>query len=529
MYRLMIVEDEPIVLEGMLKIINFEDFGFEVVSACSNGSEALKNFNKAKPDVVITDICMDLMDGLEFIERASQESSRVKFVVVSGHQDFKFVKKALSLKVLDYILKPVTAKEFKELLTKIAGELNKKKVSLNQFEEVQKSAEELDKNILFNKLINIKLSPKEIEFFFEKHNIELNKKYFRVLILKMDNMHYARNRLGYESSDSLLNDIYYKVAEFCSKYKNIVSFISPQGYVVVIVNEDELEHVSKISKEISEEMRTFFSTSDDDRISCFAGYDVDSKNKMTESFESAAKLIKSGVLKNDTDYYDSGIILKDRKQKLYDYRKDIEEWIVNIIYSDKKAFESVEKIHQNSKQANLLLSDYKKIASIMYDKIYKELSDAKLDLSVDVNIELYSESETTNYLNNLTQKGFDEINKESVSRETYITNKALAYIHKNYDDFNLDLQAVCKHLDISISYFSQIFKKNMDMTFIKYVNNYRIEKAKHFLEHSQKRIGEVSEMVGYIDPHYFGIVFKKHVDTTPKKYRSEKRASNEEA
>ena len=123
MYSLMLVEDEPIVLEGMLKIIDFEALGFKVVSACGNGVEALEAYHKYRPDVVVTDICMEIMDGLEFIEEVSKENNKTKFVIVSGHQDFKFFKKALSLKVTDYILKPVTAKEFRELLQKISEEL----------------------------------------------------------------------------------------------------------------------------------------------------------------------------------------------------------------------------------------------------------------------------------------------------------------------------------------------------------------------------------------------------------------------
>lgn len=200
MYSLMLVEDEPIVLEGMLKIIDFEAYGFEVVCSCSNGLEALEAYRKYKPDVVLTDICMEFMDGLEFIEEVSGEAGHTKFIIISGHQDFKFFKRALSLKVTDYILKPVTAREFRELLTRVASELDERKAGgaddgRHQFKEVL----EVERNMFFNKLMHMKLSEDDIRTNLKAFNIELKNRLFQVAVYKMHDLGISASAHGVES------------------------------------------------------------------------------------------------------------------------------------------------------------------------------------------------------------------------------------------------------------------------------------------------------------------------------------------
>jgi len=356
----MIVEDEPIVLEGMLKIIEFEDLGFKVVSACTNGREALNKFDEAKPDVVITDICMDLMDGLEFIEKASEKNRSTKFVVVSGHQDFKFVKKALSLKVLDYILKPVTAKEFREILTKIAEELSKKNISLEQFEEMQKSTNELHKSIFLNELINLKFSKDEIKSYLQKYNIVFDKKYMRVLLFEMNNLDTTRISQGFDSINQLINDMHYKIVNYLNGSNSTVTFIASQGYVVVIANEDSKQEIDEFSLELSKYMYNYYTDEEFGVVNCYLGYDVEDIEDISLSYTSAAKLIKNGILKNDTGYYDANYILKKRKNRSYNYKEHIDEWIRNVMYCSKDAYVCLNEIANAAKGAGYLLSDYKK-------------------------------------------------------------------------------------------------------------------------------------------------------------------------
>jgi two-component system response regulator YesN len=523
----MIVEDEPIVLEGMLKIIDFNDLGFEVVSACSKGKEALDRFDETPPDVVITDICMDIMDGLEFIENVKDKKRDTKFVIVSGHQDFKFFKKALSLKVSDYILKPVTAKEFRELLTKIAHELDEKKIDNKRLEEIEKNANEtfeLQKNIFLNELMNLKFNEKELIENLEKFKIQFKKRYYQVSIYKMQDMHLTRKKIGFKSSSLLLNNIYNQIINITQENDQTVTFIDPKGSVIVIANSDSTENIKKISIDISKIIYHHYLDEDSAKINCYAGIYAKNMMSISNSFDSASKLLINGVLDSGSGYYDANIILEKRKNKTYDYSQDMNDWIRKIIYADKSSIDVMNNIKLRIKIADFLLSDYKALGTKMIDALKKELNTIGINnISLDSNFEQYNEKELNEYILDKTNTCIEAIKEMNNNKESYIANKAIEYIHQNYADTDLDLQHICKHLNISVSYFSSVFKNETNMTFIKYLNNYRIEKAMYFLEYSQKSISEISEMAGYVDPHYFGIVFKKHVKITPKEYRRQKR------
>ncbi|MDA3847869.1 MAG: helix-turn-helix domain-containing protein [Vallitaleaceae bacterium] len=153
-------------------------------------------------------------------------------------------------------------------------------------------------------------------------------------------------------------------------------------------------------------------------------------------------------------------------------------------------------------------------------KELKLINMSGIEIDFDYENENLGQRELTEEIHSLTQKVINHIQTHDINKEDYITKKAITYIEKNYMDSELDLQEICDELSISVSYYSALFKTHTGMTFVTYLNNYKIEKAKYYLEFTKKSIGEISECIGYIEPHYFGIVFKKHMKLSPKKYRS---------
>ncbi|MDA3847558.1 MAG: response regulator, partial [Vallitaleaceae bacterium] len=329
MYNLMLVEDEPIVLEGMLKIIDFSAYGFEVVCSCSNGLEALKLYRIHKPDVVITDICMEIMDGLEFIEQVSEEARDTKFVIVSGHQDFKFFKKALSLRVTDYILKPVTAKEFRELLIKIAKELDAVASGLvvSEYKEQLSELREIENNMFFNKLMHIKPNPKDLKEHLDTIGVSFPNPYYQVAIFKMNSFELLAERLGYDSPSVLLSQLYLKLTELSHQYNHKVIFVAPEGYVLMIINGANKDNMISFIQSLTNQIQYYYSQDYLGSVDCYAGFIMDGVNDIPDSFKSANRLNICGVLNNQRGLYESEKILFQRSTKSYDYVKEMYEWI----------------------------------------------------------------------------------------------------------------------------------------------------------------------------------------------------------
>lgn len=142
MYKLMVVDDEYNIRDGLVNVIPWKDCDIEVVGEASNGLIALEKFKKLLPDIVITDIHMDEMNGLEFAEKARQEKPDVRIIILSGYDEFEYAKKAIEIKVYSYILKPVLPEEIIQIVQKLICEIEedrKIRQRINSLEEVLKS------------------------------------------------------------------------------------------------------------------------------------------------------------------------------------------------------------------------------------------------------------------------------------------------------------------------------------------------------------------------------------------------------
>lgn len=519
MYSLMLVEDEPIVLEGMLKIIDFEAMGFKVVAACGNGLEALEAYRSYRPDVVVTDICMEIMDGLEFIEEVSKEKNRTKFVIISGHQDFKFFKKALSLKVTDYILKPVTAKEFRELLERIADELSKTEEDGqgSQFQEFM----EVEKNMFFNRFMHIKMDETEVRSKMESFGISFEEGFYQVAIFRMKEMATAAELQGIRSADDLLNRMYLDIKAMIGRAEDKFVFLEPQGNVVVIAKEEDSIGLRELFTAITDKARQAYRIEDSGWVEAYIGLEVYSFTELPKSYKSANRLNVCGVLDNGSGVYISEEILFNRASRKLDYTEAMENWVRLIIFGDQESRGMLEHLLTEFQEASYLLTDLRRAAIRMQEYLIKELQylGKAPEEPILKNIDQLGEKEIKSALRQATISLTDLIGKSSTGKDSYIALKAVAYIENHYNDTNLDLTQVCSDLNVSVSYFSTVFKKYTSMTFVKYLNTYRVEKAKYFLEYTEESITNISEQVGFVDPHYFGIVFKKYSQTSPKKFR----------
>ena len=124
LYRILLVDDEEEVRHAIIQKIPWEELGFQVVGDAENGMDALEKIEQLEPDVVLTDIRMPYMDGLEMAERLREIHPSIKVVLFSGFDDFEYAQKAIKLNIIEYILKPVNAEEMMEILLRIKGTLD---------------------------------------------------------------------------------------------------------------------------------------------------------------------------------------------------------------------------------------------------------------------------------------------------------------------------------------------------------------------------------------------------------------------
>ncbi|MCY9696381.1 response regulator [Paenibacillus alginolyticus] len=127
MYKIIMIDDEDEVREGIKRKTNWEACGFQLVGDFDNGRDAYEALERLQPDAVITDICMPFMDGMQLTELIAANYRDVKVIIVTGYEDFEYAKQAIKLKVKDYLLKPINSAEFTEFLHKLRLELDEER------------------------------------------------------------------------------------------------------------------------------------------------------------------------------------------------------------------------------------------------------------------------------------------------------------------------------------------------------------------------------------------------------------------
>ena len=527
MYKVIIVDDESAVRERLFKqLLNFSD-DFEVVGQFENGFDALIGGTQFSPDLLITDIKMPYIDGIELIKRMKQELPLLQTIIISGFDSFDYAKQAISLGVIGYISKPITLGELEETLKKTKIELDKKNSVDNDIEDLKKRASsglKLMQNSDLSKLITLKDIPDNFKEKLIADGINLDYKYTILAAIDFDDQ---LTQISYDKME-LVNFHLEKYIqdEFSESEISTVLFDNSSEFGLFILSKSQIEKealqerlgrvLAKIKRACKVEMSIGLSETKEDtehksyrelyrhalrtleyrtvigsNIIIFFG-DI-SKNKTTTGKvdENEFKNITYEVLYGDLQ------TAKDRINKLLntitaDNFKETYLFILNnLIDSLLKACVSLQSLFQ----------EYMTYEAIV-ENSYKIKSNEQLYAFID------------DLVNNI-----DRINKNS--RQSGVDSsyrQIINFINNKYTNSLLSLEDVAKELGYSVSYVSLIFKRN-NTTFTKYLTDVRMEKAKALLLDTDMKLLSIANEVGYDDPYYFSHCFKKNTGISPQEYR----------
>lgn len=527
MIKVMIVDDEPYIRQGLRILINWKHHGFEVCKEAANGWEAVKIMENNEIDLVITDIKMPEMGGLELIEYTRKYISKdIRFIILSGFYEFEYAKKAIKYDVADYILKPVK----KEELIKVLEEY---KEFYNHQMEKQKKLEISDK-IIFDRHISSLVSgifDKECTNYVKKYLIDItNVRYIRI---EYDLTNDKYNLLSDEEKAKEQNRLFDAIKAYlgCNFYHayipNKVNHDYSVGFIYVKsladkANLNEKEYIRNLHSDLSSTLAY--------KIIFYIGQKVDHINLISELYKSAAIArnfqMYSKVM--DIAFYDE---IKDKiNADKYTVDKNLIDELIKVIEeNDSKQIDlAVENLYRHFKKLvaepeiiklsmDYLLFSLISLAKDIYpdfdqEEVYRMISQGgygKTAISGSVNHFKKFANEFSDYLNSLRKHTFGGILTD-IERE----------ITENYMQ-NLSLKSLSEKYYINSAYLGQIFKKQFGTSFKDYLNNYRIDKACELLLRSDDRIYEIAEAVGFNNTDYFISKFVQMKGTTPLQYRKQ--------
>jgi len=510
--RVIIVDDEYTLLQGMKHLLDWEREGFRIAGTAENGSEALQLIERVHPHIVITDIVMPLLDGVELTRLIKLKFPKTVVIILSSYSEFDYVKSAFKFGAADYILKPRLDR------SSLLSVLNKAKATFHEFVSPNGSSNiPRPVSYVLNQLINGFSSSGDEE---TKSMLQRKIEASEYFIVCCDSPALKSNtENGFELIDSIVVPYMKESIKGC----DITSGVTEGKTYFLLIGAHGLA-ASRLNEALSSLGRHLDSVALED--TCFSiSRQVTSLSLFSRIYQEAQSLLSYKFYGSTKVFSGSSVNLSPEPEF------DSESFTQSLDFYDlNRAFTFIEKYVQDITEG-LSLEPYilkKNLQSIIYNtfklfetpdvqfdnlKIFKLELFKKIDMSKDIKEMLAEIRNAFSFLEGLSV----EMKSPKLMKQIYLYVKN-NYMHEIY------LSDVAKDLHISYTYLSSYFNANEQKTFSDYLNCIRVEKAKEFLKDPDISISMVSELCGYSDQSYFGKVFKKSTGYTPTEYRRKYRS-----
>lgn len=532
LYKMILVDDEEDVRDSIFRKVDWNALGFEVVGSVSNGEEALELTEHVHVDVVLTDIKMPFMDGLQLCAKVKENYKNTRVVLYSGFDDFELAREAVHLEAEEYLMKPVGAKDLENVFRRIKENLDKELDERNNLlalnEYYQKSLPLMREQLLVG-LLEGKYSNETAKKMIESYEMDFSEPYYSVALLKRDS--HKRDKGFQENQLRMISQMNLAKEYFENNMKcHIFMYL---GYVAVIAqmqNEEQIHqfvyHINQVCK-----MGDRILNMDSD---AGIGAVCSELSHIHSSYEEAKTALDYRILGEESGQtiYINDVEPKQNKVVWHEW-SGIQEILHAIKFGNSEQLEdSIECFIQELKSENMVtVQQFQLVFMEILTEMMKLMRSHQLDVS-----EVFSEnmmpyqqiekmhtlSEFEEWLKEKSSCIWKMINTIRTASTSVLTDKAKAYIEKNYMKSNLSVEELCKYLNISGTYFSVIFKREVGMGFVSYLTKVRLEHAVYLLNHTEDRSYVVGQKVGYPEANYFSYVFKKQYGVSPSKYRTKK-------
>lgn len=543
MYKLILVDDEEEVRKGILNKIEWHKYGFQVVGEAENGIEALEIAEKCVPDVVITDIKMPFMDGLQLSEKIKAKFPTVKIVILTGFDEFEYAKKAIKLNVVEYVLKPISSKELIEVLEKVKSNIDDemaKKKDMDMLRDYYKKSLPVLKEKFLGSLITRRVSMDEIADKCRTYGINLEGYGFAAALLDMafndaagSDGDGANDNNGFKADEKELTRLAVLniTGEIIDKYKTAIAFLH-NDYIVIIFRaqsdckDDFINSMLSILDEIRQSILVYYNLT----VTIGVGTYCTSIGDIAYSYDNAVSALDySLILGKNRVIYIEDVEPKRISRVVFDELKERSLISCIKVGSVDEIKDTVDSLFKELMDTPASINDCQIYLLSILTAILKMAKDLNVDtgsvfmLKDNLFVELYKLrdlDEAKKWILGICIKVRGCVSKERQDSCRQIAEKAAQYVKDNYSDCEITIERVCKHLHISPAYFSTIFKREMKTTFLNYLINVRMEAARELLRTTNLKTLEIAKMVGYSEPNYFSYCFKKNFKISPTEYRN---------
>lgn len=533
LYSIILVDDEEEVRKSIIKKIEWQAAGFHVVGDAENGEDAMEKIEMLEPDVVLTDIRMPYMDGLQLAEKVRQRYPSMKVVIFSGYDDFEYAQRAIKLNVSEYILKPVNVEELTSILKRIKENLDleiEEKRNLSRLREKYRKSLPIIREQFFNELVHKNLKKDLAEQKLREYDIPiLGARKWMLAAIDVEEGDVVESLSLHSEEELIPISVMQIVREKLEGYCRFALFQSAsEADMVVITALDEDNSITGLTDvlgDICKETKRILKVP----VTIGIGHSCEDISGIPKAYQSAVDALGykaiagngSTIYINDMEPVGSGKLEFDSLTEgelisaiKFGPEEKIESSVKNIMEKMKTA-----KVHFRQQQV-YMIGIFNSIIQMMqqYDLALEDIMGEELESMVLFD-KLKKIEEFGQWLLRIAGKLNHLINQERDMTTRQVIQEAKQYILDNYQNPDLSVEMICRHLHMSPAYFSTVFKKETGQAYIAYLTDVRLNKAVELLNKTDDKTYIIASKVGYQEQNYFSYVFKKKFGVSPTRYR----------
>lgn len=529
MMKLLITDDEPLVQIGLKSMLDWASLGIEICGTAANGEQAYQLVKELKPDIVIADIKMPVMSGLELAGKCYREFGRPPvFIMLTSYEDFHYAREALSFQAVDYLIKlELTPQTLKDAIFHACQTVMEYRKLAVQPETFSSSTLTLFRERFYLRLLNgLFETPAQFERQMQEFQITFSSSaYLAACIRLMEN---DTRPLTQEQKLVLNRSTLQMFREMISKYLpcQVISLDIQYFAVIFFVPEEHLSDIRSYLrtalKQTLDMLYNYYTVT----LFCSVGCMVTVPMDLSVSYHDAKQFVpttsgeshilfaeEQGDQISDHNVFNISVFREDIRRAFEESNEDALRGILDniILLLSGKRVQTAQAMDAASTLLHLTLNLFPNGSKIASD-IFKDQPDSYQSL-----YHLTSASQITDWITCLKNGLLSSLSIQSRQPNHYLIDNVKKYINSNIDQ-RLTLQDTALTFNISPNYLSQLFKKCTDVGFNEYVAMQKIERAKELLKQGQFKVYEIAEQLGFENAFYFSRVFKKFEGCSPREY-----------
>ena len=525
MYNLFIVDDEEIVRKGIRELLQSAENEYTVCGEAPDGELALPMIQELKPDILLTDIRMPFLDGLELCRIVKAKMPWMHLLILSGHDEFEYARQAISLGVDEYILKPVTMPQLLSSLQKTGRKIEDERAFLLSGagqESNSSRSREMRIDHFFNELIDEPISASDALARAETLGLSLTAHQYLICCLNVSP--------AAETPDKLLRRQFRTLLDRLLENRSDILWASRGDDFILLLKAGESDSLLDNAYETAQALRHETERMLNAQLSAGIGSCVARLSELSRSYWEARRSL-GGLSGHPHGSILSTLDLEHGLLPQFDFTEAVPlaERLRHIAPEDidlllEHHFGSARDEDQSSLLyryyllADLVVSSMRLLKSIGAGQpvLLREAGNSK-------NLTRYvvTYADTLQFAHQLIEEVIAQRDQAQGIRYGEELQRARDYIRLHFADSNLSLNTVAAEVGFSPNHFSTVFSQQMGQTFIEYLTRYRIEQSKKLLREGDLKLSDITYAIGYSEPHYFSYIFKKYAGISPSVYRKQ--------